>query len=283
MLPCLLKNFQNSFNFFQSSRIRLFLFFPWETQRSITSSHSGLYGLSHWVLFAFLRLNKPTHFQPFLILSFLDFWSTFCGCSTPLNSSCSVPSLRASPKVWLSLDLISSDQKLVMDHLCGFDVSWIQSKRIPRHFFPLVSWGVAVLKQLQKINTRKTFLVVSSGTGLARVSCRRWPGLFISVWGWVFPFGMSHQPLIRQEQWHRGEGGAVQVLNFAHSHTEIRALLVCFAVHHPALQQQSARVQTDSVNPHSIGPVPVWKCFLAGCSLNSVTGYQPDCLHARGW
>lgn len=67
---------------------------------------------------------------------------------------------------------------------------------------------------------------------------------------------MSHWLLISLEKWHRGEGETVQVLNFAHSHTETTALLVCFVMHHPAHQQQPARVQTDSVKPHSICPVP---------------------------
>lgn len=36
---------------------------------------------------------------------------------------------------------------------------------------------------------------------------------------------------------------------FAHRHAETTALLVCFVMHHPAHQQQPARVQTDSTNP----------------------------------
>jgi len=59
---------------------------------------------------------------------------------------------------------------------------------------------------------------------------------------WLINFSMMlsffldvlHCLLISNEQWHRGEGGTVQSLNFAHSLTGITALLVCFVIHHSA-------------------------------------------------
>lgn len=150
-------------------------------------------------------------------------------------------------------------------------------------FFSLVPWDVTVLKQLQKLNTVETLLVVNSGTGLAHVSCIRCPGLLISVWSRVLLFDMLHCLLISQEQWRGGEGGTPQVSNFAHSLTGVAALLVCFVMHHSAHEKKFTRLQTDVMKPHSVSPVWHGSTSVHSRSVFQVVvaGYQLNCLHTR--
>lgn len=105
------------------------------------SSHPCVCGLLDCVLFGFSRLKKATHFQPFLLCYF------FC-ISYPCFSALAFSIFQADPcfsqtslQVWLALDFISSDQKLVREPSLWFWVELDPKQTNPMVLFPIALWG----------------------------------------------------------------------------------------------------------------------------------------------
>lgn len=172
-----------------------------------------------------------------------------------------------------------------MDHLCGFDLNWIQSKWIPWHFFPIGLLGCGSFKAVAEDKHKEDLPGSEQWDRLSSCVLHKMPWVInfsvrLSFCVWSVTRAFDGSGAVAQMRG-RNCTGAELCLQPRWNNSSPGLLCHASSSSPTATCQSPDRLyKTPFSVPHGC---PLWKCLLSGCSLGSVTGYQPDCLHAHGW